>query len=99
MECWNPLLHHCSTPFWCQCEAEGAVNAALELPATIAEIWQRQITDERGFEAAYVAALPPVGVPARLNEQKQTELLTAGKWQPASRPVVEHGADTRKGTG
>jgi hypothetical protein len=59
------------------------------LPATAAEIWQRQITDERGFEAVYVAALRSVGIPARLDDGKRAELCSDGKWQAAPRPLVE----------
>ena len=57
-------------------------------PATVRESWERQITDERGFEALYAAALRSVGVPARLNALRQAELLLNGKWQSAPRPVV-----------
>jgi hypothetical protein len=59
------------------------------LPAAVAEIWQRQITNERGFEAVYVAALRSVGIPARMGERKQAELFADGKWQAAPRPLVE----------
>jgi dienelactone hydrolase len=59
------------------------------LPAAVAEIWRRQITNERGFEAVYVAALRAVGIPARMGERKQAELFADGKWQAAPRPLVE----------
>jgi transglutaminase-like putative cysteine protease len=59
------------------------------LPAAVAEIWRRQITNERGFEAVYVAALRSVGIPARLEGRKQAELLADGKWRVAPRPLVE----------
>ena len=59
------------------------------LPAAVAEIWRRQITNERGFEAVYVAAMRSVGIPARMGERKQAELFADGKWQAAPRPLVE----------
>ena len=59
------------------------------LPGVVAEAWQRQVTNERGFEALYVAALRSVGVPARLAAQGQAEFCPGGSWQPAPRPVIE----------
>jgi hypothetical protein len=59
------------------------------LPSTVAEIWQRQITNARGFEAVYVAALRSVGVPSRLDAQGRAELWTGSVWQAAPRPLVE----------
>jgi hypothetical protein len=59
------------------------------LPSTVAEAWQRQVTDERGFEAVYVAALRSVGVPSRLDAQGRAELWTGSVWQAAPRPLVE----------
>jgi hypothetical protein len=46
-------------------------------------IWTQQMTNEAGFERIYVAALRSVGIAARLNEQKKTELWTGKKWQTA----------------
>jgi predicted esterase len=59
------------------------------LPATVAGIWQRQIANERGFEAVYVAALRSAGVPARLDARQRAELWTGSGWQAAPRPLVE----------
>ena len=59
------------------------------LPATVADIWQRQIANERGFEAVYVAALRSAGVPARLDARQRAELWTGSAWQAAPRPLVE----------
>ena len=59
------------------------------LPAAVAETWQRQITNERGFEAIYVAAMRSVGIPARLGARNRAELFAEGKWQLAPRPLVE----------
>jgi hypothetical protein len=64
--------------------AEGS-----DLPAAVAEIWQRQITSERGFEAVYVAALRSVGVPSRLGAQGRAEFWTGSAWQAAPRPLIE----------
>ena len=62
-----------------------------DLPAVVAEIWQRQITNERGFEAVYVAALRSVGVAARLGRQGQAELWTGVEWAAAPQPLLKHG--------
>jgi hypothetical protein len=51
-------------------------------------IWTQGMTDEAGFDRIYVAALRSVGIAARLNDRKQTELLSDGKWQPAPRPLI-----------
>jgi dienelactone hydrolase len=59
------------------------------LPSVVAEIWQRQITNERGFEAVYVAALRSVGIPSRLAPQGRAEFWTGSGWQAAPRPLVE----------
>ena len=59
------------------------------LPSAVAEIWQRQITSERGFEAVYVAALRSVGIPARLGPQGRAEFWTGSAWQAAPCPLVE----------
>jgi dienelactone hydrolase len=60
-----------------------------DLPAVLAGIWERQITNERGFEAVYVAALRSAGVPARLDSRQRAELWTGSTWQAAPRPLVE----------
>jgi predicted esterase len=59
------------------------------LPSRVADIWQRQITDARGFEGVYVAALRSVGVAARLDAQSRSEFWTGSVWQAAPRPLVE----------
>jgi predicted esterase len=58
-------------------------------PATIKQIWERQITDERGFEAIYVATLRSVGVPARLDARGRAEFWSGSSWRTAPRPPVE----------
>ena len=69
---------------------ERVTIAALpNLPHDVPEIWLRQITDETGFENIYVAALRSVGIAARLNDNRQAQLFTDGKWQPAPRPILE----------
>jgi hypothetical protein len=35
-----------------------------------------------------VAALRSVGIASRLNDRKQTELLSEGNWQLAPRPLI-----------
>ncbi len=63
--------------------AEGS-----SLPSDVAETWERQITDPRGFEAVYVAALRSVGVPSRLGAQGRAELWTGSGWQAAPRALI-----------
>jgi predicted esterase len=58
------------------------------LASTVAEIWRRQIANERGFEAVYVAALRSVGVASRLGPQSQAEFWTGAAWQAAPRPLI-----------
>lgn len=55
----------------------------------VREIWQRQIANERGFEALYVAALRSVGVPGRLDARGRAEFWTGFAWQAAPRPLLE----------
>jgi predicted esterase len=64
------------------------IASGSALPSAVAEIWQRQITDQRGFEAVYVAALRSVGVPSRLGAGGRAEFWTGSAWQPAPRPLV-----------
>ena len=64
--------------------AQGA-----NLPTVVAGIWERQITNERGFEAVYVAASRSAGVPARLDSRQRAELWTGSTWQAAPRPLIE----------
>ena len=59
------------------------------LPHDVPEIWLRQITDKRGFEIIYVAALRSVGVPARLDKNRRAEFFSDQEWRAAPRPFVE----------
>lgn len=68
---------------------EQSSGAPLSLPKDIEHIWIRQITDKRGFEAVYVAALRSAGVPARLDTQGRAECWSGSTWKPAPRPVLE----------
>jgi acetyl esterase/lipase len=58
------------------------------LPSVVAETWERQITDPRGFEAVYVAALRSVGVPSRLGAQGRAEFWTGAAWQAGPRALI-----------
>jgi transglutaminase-like putative cysteine protease len=66
-----------------------SITQGSGLPTTVAEIWQRQIADARGFEAVYVAALRSVGVAARLGTNGHVEFWSGSSWQAAPRPLVE----------
>jgi hypothetical protein len=59
-------------------------------PLTIPEMWGQRTADAQGFERIYVGALRSVGVPARLNDNGQTELFADGKWQSAPRPIISN---------
>ena len=56
---------------------------------SIAEAWREQITDARGFDCLYVAAMRSAGIPARLDGQGRPEFWTGSAWQLAPRPLIE----------
>ncbi|MCW5555308.1 MAG: hypothetical protein KIS67_24495 [Verrucomicrobiae bacterium] len=66
-----------------------SITGGENLPVEVETVWRRQITNAKGFERVYVAALRAVGVPARLNPQGRAEFWTAAGWQPAPRPLIE----------
>jgi len=59
----------------------------------VADIWLRQITDQRGFEIIYVAALRSVGVPAQPDQSGRAVLYDGTRWRPAPRPGIENSFD------
>jgi len=67
--------------------APSAADTAF--PLVVPDIWQRQITNAKGFENIYVAALRSVGIPARLSTTGKTEILSSSGWKPAPRPIGE----------
>ncbi|MBE0545792.1 MAG: hypothetical protein IH623_31055 [Verrucomicrobia bacterium] len=66
-----------------------SITEGESLPVEVETVWRRQITNAKGFERIYVAALRSVGVPARLNPQGRAEFWTPTGWQPAPRPLIE----------
>jgi len=62
------------------------LRAGDEFQDSIAAIWQRQCTNERGFAAIYIAALRSAGVPARTSNSGQTEFWNGAEWKAAPRP-------------
>lgn len=66
-----------------------SITEGENLPVEVETVWRRQITNAKGFERIYVAALRSVGIPARLNPQGRTEFWTPTGWQPAPRPLIE----------
>lgn len=72
------------------CHLRVAVTIVPKLGFTpeIMEAWNRQITDEPGFEVIYVAALRSVGIGAKLNASGQTELWTGKEWVIAPWPSI-----------
>jgi predicted esterase len=65
------------------------IAEGLDSPRTIADVWLRQITTARGFEAIYVAALRSAGIPSRLDAQGRAEFWTGAEWKLAPRPIIE----------
>ncbi len=63
-------------------------GSAKHWPTGVETIWRNQITDEKGFERIYVAALRSVGVGARLNSEGHSEFWTASEWKLAPRPLI-----------
>jgi len=93
-ESFYPRVRHEQTP---EAAAEIVARYLRErvtispaaLPADgIESIWKRQITDEKGFECIYVAALRSVGIAARLNATGRAEFWTSDKWMAAPRPIA-----------
>lgn len=58
-------------------------------PKDIEAIWIGQVTNDRGFEAIYVAALRSAGVAARLDGNARAEFFNGAEWKPAPRPMLE----------
>ena len=54
----------------------------------IGDAWRQRCTDERGFEALYVAALRAVGIAARRAESGTIELWRDNRWIPAPVPPL-----------
>lgn len=67
---------------------ERVTIAEGDFPLGVESIWRNQIANEEGFERVYVAALRSAGVPARLDQQGETELWTGLEWQSAPRPPI-----------
>lgn len=59
---------------------------------TISEMWQGELTDEKGFQRLYVAALRSVGIAARLDADRHAEFWTGERWEGTPKPmfVEEH---------
>jgi hypothetical protein len=51
-------------------------------------IWQEGVTDEKGFDRIYVAAMRAIGIAARLNGNARAELWNGRNWEPAPRPLI-----------
>jgi predicted esterase len=60
-----------------------------EVPTGVESIWIQQITNAKGFERIYVAALRSTGIPARLDSQGHAEFWSGVGWKPAPRPLIE----------
>ena len=65
------------------------IAKGFDSPKSIEEVWIRQVTNEKGFEAIYVAALRSADVPARLAANQKAEIWTGSEWKPAPRPLME----------
>jgi predicted esterase len=62
-------------------------------PRGVATIWRQGITDAKGFEFVYVAALRSVGIAARLGSNLQVEFWDGSNWQVAPRPIISSWKD------
>jgi hypothetical protein len=51
-------------------------------------IWREGVTDEKGFDRIYVAALRAVGIAARLDGKARAEIWNGTNWEPAPRPLI-----------
>jgi hypothetical protein len=51
-------------------------------------IWREGVTDEKGFDRIYVAALRAVGIAARLDGKAWAEIWNGTNWEPAPRPLM-----------
>jgi hypothetical protein len=60
----------------------------LEGPAGVAAMWDMQITNVRGFERIYIAALRSIGIAARLSQTDKAEFWTGTCWREAPPPVL-----------
>jgi len=71
--------------------ARVTVAPGDHLPLVIEQIWRRQLTNPRGFEALCVAAFRATGIPARLDDELRAEFWTGRAWRRAPRPAFEAG--------
>ncbi len=65
-------------------------DAQARWPTGIETIWRNQITNEKGFQRIYVAALRSVGVGARLNITGDAEFWTGSEWKTAPRTLISY---------
>jgi hypothetical protein len=65
----------------------GVQSPQSESGESITGIWRRQVADEKGFEAVYVAVLRSVGIPSRLDAQGRAEFWNGTEWKPAPKPA------------
>lgn len=63
------------------------IDPSYQYRVGVETIWTQQMTDRRGFERIYVAALRSVGIAARLSEQQQAELWTGMTWEIAPKTL------------
>lgn len=70
------------------------LTTATNAPPGILTAWRRQVTDAKGFETLYVAALRSVGIPARQNPDGKADYWTGEKWTAAPRPMISSFAST-----
>ena len=54
----------------------------------IETMWNGHIVNPADFQILYTAALRSVGVPARLDQNRQAEYWTGSKWQTAPGPLA-----------
>ena len=65
------------------------LNPEQPAQAGVETIWREQIANRADFDVIYTAALRSVGVPARLDGAKLTEIWNGQDWERAPRPLFE----------
>ncbi len=64
------------------------IEPTLGSSVGVETIWREGVTDERGFDRIYVAAMRSIGIAARLDGKALAEMWNGTSWEPAPRPLI-----------